>query len=357
MMILDRYIQREIAKPAVVICTILVFVFGCYIAARYLEDAVEGQLSGMVVFFLIVLRILIALEVLLPMTLYLSVIIALGRLYGDSEMMAISACGIATGRVMRSVFLMGILVGGVTACFSLHIRPWAWERFYELKARALVNFDLTRMQGGNFYEIENGDRVIFADRVDGQANYARKIFIQTRQDRELQIIFAQEARQRRDEKTGRPVLEFKDGYFYEFSTVKNQGRIMHFGTSMIRMEPRDPRRDFKIKAATTASLAGSEDPEKIAELQWRLSSPFSAVLLAPIGAALARPSPRRGKYAKMPAAVVVFAIYYNLSAVAKKWVGQGVLTTFPGVWWVQIMMAVLVGAILWRPRITIFRKA
>jgi len=357
MMILDRYIRREIAKPTVVICAVLVFVFGSYIAARYLEDAVKGQLSGVAVFFLILFRILIALEVLLPLTLYLSVIIALGRLYGDNEMIAMSACGISPSRVMISVLGVGVVVGGVVACFSLHIRPWAWERFYELKARAVVNFDLTRMQGGNFYEIENGDRVIFADRVDGQENYARKVFIQTRRKRELQIIFAREARQRRDEKTGKPILEFKDGYFYEFSTIKNQGRIMHFGTSVIRLEHRNPRRDFKVKAAATAMLAHSEDLEEIAELHWRLSAPFSAVFLALLGAVLARSSPRQSRYAKMPAAVVLFAIYYNLGAVAKKWVGQGVIGTMPGVWWVQILMAVLVVITLWGPRITIFRRA
>ncbi len=343
-------------KPTVAICSLLVFIFGCYIAARYLEDAVNGQMPGGTVLLLILLRIAIALEVLLPMTLYLSVIIALGRLYGDNEVMAMVSCGIPTARVLRSVFWVALVAGGITACFSIQIRPWAWERFYDLKARAMLNFDITRMRGGTFYEIQDGDRVIFADRVDGQVNAARRIFIQTRREQALEVIFAREARQRRDEKTGVPILEFTDGYFYEFSRQKNQGRIMQFGKSMIQLSPKVPHRDFKVKAAATAVLARSEDPEEIAERQWRLAAPVSTVLLALLGAALAHASPRQGKYARMPAAVVVFAVYYNLSAVVKKWVGQGIIGPMPGIWWVQFLMAALVVVLLWRPRIAVRRR-
>ena len=87
-MIINRYIMREIIKPTVAVCAILVFIFGCYMATRFLVDALSGQLPGTTVLILILLRIAIALEVLLPTTLYLCVVVALGRLYKDSEMTA-----------------------------------------------------------------------------------------------------------------------------------------------------------------------------------------------------------------------------------------------------------------------------
>ena len=65
-MIIDRYIMREIIKPTVAVCSALVFIYGCYMATRYLADAVSGQLPGITVIILILLRIAIALEVLLP---------------------------------------------------------------------------------------------------------------------------------------------------------------------------------------------------------------------------------------------------------------------------------------------------
>jgi lipopolysaccharide export system permease protein len=244
----------------------------------------------------------------------------------------------------------------IGACFSLVIRPWAWDQFFELKAEASVNFDMTRMKGGNFYEIDNGRRVIFADKVDGRKNLAERVFIQTRRERENQVIFAGKATQQTNRNTGRPVLEFSNGYFYEFSRFKDQGRIMQFGKTVMHLEPKDAaRQDYKVKAAATEQLAHSDNLEEIAEFQWRLSAPLSTILLALLGAALARSSPRQGKYAKIPAAIVIFAVYYNLSAIAKKWVGQGVLGAMPGVWWVQILMAGLLMVFLWRPHV-LFRR-
>ena len=126
-LIIDRYIMREIVKPTVTICVVLIFIFGCYTATRYLADAVSGQLSGTTVIFFILLKIAIALEVLLPTTLYLSVVIALGRMYKDSEMTALSACGVSKARVLRPVFLVSLVIAVIVSCLSLYIRPWAYQ--------------------------------------------------------------------------------------------------------------------------------------------------------------------------------------------------------------------------------------
>lgn len=351
-MIIDRYIMREIFKPAVTICTVLMFIFGCYIAARYLEDAVQGQLPGSTVILLILLRITIAIEVLLPTTLYLSVVVALGRLYRDAEMTAMFACGISMLRVLKSVFFVSIITGMIVACFSLYIRPWAWGQFFELKARAKANFDMTRMKSGNFYEIENGERVIFADKVDNQKNRAESVFIQTKRDDKLQIIYSKQARQYTDDTTGTPILVFYDGYLYEFPQFGKEGRILEFENLAMHLEHEDVMQpEYKVKAASTEHLVRSNNMEEIAELQWRLAAPLSTILLALLGVPLSRSSPRQGKYSKVTMAVLIFAVYYNLSAMTKKWVGQGVVGIIPGIWWVQMLLAVLLLVLLWRPHL------
>jgi lipopolysaccharide export system permease protein len=344
--------MREIFKPAVTICTVLMFIFGCYIAARYLEDAVQGQLSGSTVILLILLRITIALEVLLPTTLYLSVVIALGRLYRDAEMTAMFACGISMARVLKSVFFASIIAGVIVACFSLYIRPWAWTQFFGLKAQAKANFDMTRMKGGNFYEIENGERVIFADTVDNKKNRAKSIFIQTKRDDKLQIIYSKQARQYTDDMTGKPILVFHDGYLYEFSQFGKEERILEFENLAMHLEHEDVMQpEYKVKAASTEHLLRSNNMEEIAELQWRLAAPLSTILLALLGVPLSKSSPRQGKYSKVTMAILIFAVYYNLSAMTKKWVGQGVVDTIPGIWWVQMLLAVLLLVLLWQPHL------
>jgi lipopolysaccharide export system permease protein len=76
---------------------------------------------------------------------------------------------------------------------------------------------------------------------------------------------------------------------------------------------------------------------------------MATILLALIGVPLSRSSPNRGKYAKITTAVVIFAVYYNLSALTKKWVERGVLDTIPGIWWIQLLLAGLLLVLLWQP--------
>ncbi|MBT8371997.1 MAG: LPS export ABC transporter permease LptF [Deltaproteobacteria bacterium] len=357
-MIIDRYIIREIIKPTVATCAVLIFIFGCYMASRYLADAVSGQLPGTTVIVLILLRIAIALEVLLPTTLYLSVVVALGRLYKDSEMTALFACGVSTFRVIRPVFFISLVIAVVVSSLSLYIRPWAYGQFFRVKAHAKANFDLKRMKSGTFYEIENGKRVIFAEKVDQQYNQARRVFIRSERSDDLQVIYARQVDQLSDETTGKEILVFTDGHLYEFSRNGGKGRIIQFGQSVMPLKSNDNiQMKYKIKAASTGQLANSDNRAEIAEFQWRLSTPLATILLALLGVPLSRSSPRRGKYAKVITAVVIFAVYYNLSAMTKKWVEQGVLDQIPGIWWVQALLAGLLIIMLWQPILALRKRS
>ena len=349
-MIIDRYIIREIVKPTVAICTVLIFIFGCYISTRYGEDAVHGMLPGSSVLQLILLRIIIALEVLLPTTLYLSVVIALGRLYRDAELTAMFACGISMARVIKSVFFVSIIAGLVVASLSLFIRPWAWNKFFQIKTQAEANFDLTRMKSGTFYSIDGGERVVFADEVDERKNWAKRVFIQTKTADSLQIIFVDQARQSDDEITGKPILLFQDGHLYEFPSSGANGLILDFENSAMHLVPKDVLNDdYKVKAVATQTLLHSNNLEEIAELQWRFTAPLSTILLALLAIPLSRSSPRQGKYVKAPVAILIFAVYYNFSALTKKWVAQGVIAVVPGIWWGQLMLAALIVFLFWQP--------
>jgi lipopolysaccharide export system permease protein len=356
-MIIDRYIMREIIKPTVAVCGILVFIFGCYMATRFLADALVGELPGTTIILLILLRIAIALEVLLPTTLYLSVVVALGRLYKDSEMTALFACGVSPARVIRPVLGTALAIAVIVASLSLFIRPWAYDKYYKLKAQAEASFDLTRMNAGTFYETEQGARVIYAEKVDHQQDQAQRVFIRTQRDDTLQVIYARQADQSLDRASGRQILVFSDGYLYEFSRTGEAGRVIEFEQSAMPLEPKENLRlKYRVKSASTGSIARSDNSEEIAEFQWRLSAPLATVLLAMLGVPLSRSSPRRGKYAKVTTAVVIFAVYYNLSALAKKWVEKGVLDTIPGIWWMQLILAGLLLVLLWRPPILFLRR-
>jgi lipopolysaccharide export system permease protein len=349
-LIIERYLIREIIKPMVVICAILVAIFASYTAARYLADAAYGLLSADTIVSFVLLRVAIALEVLLPTTLYLSVVLAVGRMYADSEITALSASGVGITRILRAIFFLALLVAAVVGSISLYVRPWAYEKFYWLKAQAKADFDITRMEGGNFYEIGEGNRIFFAEQINRQQQYAERVFIHTERGDTLQVIYAKQAYQKTDEASGYKVLVFSSGYLYEFSRGGDGGQIIRFQRSTLSLRPEEITvLEYKIKGAASEQLARSSSSADMAELQWRLSTPITTVLFALLGVPLSRTDPRQGKYAKVVVAVIIYALYYNLSAVAKRWVEQAVVGSIPGIFWVQALLAGLLIALFLLP--------
>lgn len=324
------------------VCIVLVVIFASYRAAQYLAQAVAGAMSGKIVIYMVLLKVLVVLETLLPIALYLSVVVALGRMYADSEMTALFACGVGISRIQRAVLYVSLVLALVVAGLSLYVRPWGYEKMFWLKEQAKLALDISKWKEDSFYNIPGMNRVIFAEEINQEKKRAEGVFIQSERKDRVQVIYAGKVYQRNDEKSGKQVLVFREGYLYELSRVGEEGHIMKFQQSTLSLEPEGAKLGYKRKSAPTMELAKSTKPEDIAEFQWRLSTPLSTVLLALLGIPLSRTAPRKGKYAKLAAAVLILAVYYNTSAMAKNWVEQGVVGSVPGIWWVVVLLAVLV---------------
>lgn len=347
-LIIDRYLIREISKPLVVMGAALVMMFASFSAARFLAQVVDGGLPVSVVFPLVLLKSVIALDVLLPIALHLSVVVALGRLYTDSEMTALSACGVSPTQVLRVVCWVSLLVAVVVGCLSLYVRPWAYEKNYWLQNRAIAEFDMNRIEAGRFYNTRLGNHVIFIEQFDRERNRMKGVFIQTEYGNTVRVISAQQAYHQINEPNSGGELVCLDTYVYELPRNGKEVVVGQFDTLRLQLEdPEITEVGYKRKAASTRQLADSSSKTDIAELQWRLSTPLSAFLLGLFGFPLSRAEARQGKYAKLLVAVLVYGGYYILNLVARTWVEQGVVGPVPGIWWVHVLLASLLLAMVW----------
>ena len=323
---------------------VLVTIFAAYSTSRYLADAMYGLMSVTTIITLIVLKIAVALEVLLPTCLYLSVIVGLGRLYKDSEMTALFASGVGLPRVLAVVFVLSLPVALLVASLSLAVRPWAYKQTFWLKAKAEAEFDVTRLKAGRFYEFVEGNRVIFIEKIDHARKRAEGIFMQEDKNVDndmIQVIYAKEAYQQPDRTTGRQAILFLDSCSYAFSrTGKGRVRVMKSSEYSFSLWPKHITPiEYKIKAASTMHLANSEAPPDIAELQWRILAPVSTILLALLGVPLSRTKPREGKHAKIVLAILIHGLYYSLATIGKMGVEQSLIPPLLGIWWAQGLLA------------------
>ncbi|MBI2969503.1 MAG: LPS export ABC transporter permease LptF [Gammaproteobacteria bacterium] len=343
----DIYIIREILKPLAAVLGLLIGLFACFSGARFLAEAVTETMGAAVMLKLVLLRTLIALEVLLPVALYVSVVIGLGRLHRDQEIIAMRAAGLGRAGVPNAVLRLAVPVGLVVGLLSLGARPWAYEASYLLDAEAHSEFNPERLQAGRFYGNEESGRVIYIQDKEGSAGPMRGTFIFRRKDASSGIILAAEARHRQPDPHRRAQLHLRDGYLFRFLHDGRADEVVRYEKLVLFLSEPEAAVGYKRKAVSTGALLAGDSPPEIAELQWRLSRPIATILLALAAVPLSRSTPRQGKHEKMVAAALVFAVYYNLSGLAQTWVEQGVIGGLPGVWWLHGLMFLAVIGALW----------
>ncbi len=349
-MILNVYLIREVAKPLAAMCALLVVIFASYSSALYLADAADRLLPTETVITLILLKTVIALEMLLPIALYLSVVVGLGRMHTDHEMTALAASGVSRAQVLGALLRLYLVIAVLVGSLSLYVRPWAYQKSYWLRAQAESEFDIAELEAGRFFENEQANRVIYVEKLDRRRNRMERVFVQSPRGDATRVVFAEQAYQPDTATRGMGTLVFLHGHVYRLDRHGNKDRIYKFNKLTLHLQPREiVPVGYKRKAAPTGQLAQSTDREDTAEFQWRLSTPLATVLLGMLAVPLSGVAPRKGKYTKMLIAVLIFAVYFNLRAMAKTWVEQGVLGPVPGIWWVDALLSGLLVALLLRP--------
>ncbi|MEO0972574.1 MAG: LptF/LptG family permease, partial [Pseudomonadota bacterium] len=195
-MIVDRYIARQIAGPMLLIIGLFVALFVTYSLTRFLSDAATGLLNLIEVVRITLLRGVIALEVLVPISLYIAIVVGLGQLYSDSEMDALRCAGVSRTRLLRPVMALAVAVAVLVSLSSLVVRPWAYSSIYQLRAEAEASDELGRIQPGQFYHYDDRDRTVYVRETGPADEDLRGVFVRSRVDDRVEVIASARGRLR-----------------------------------------------------------------------------------------------------------------------------------------------------------------
>src|SRR5438477_3605306 len=100
----QRYVLREVIQSWLAVTGVLVAILQSNQLSRVLGQAADSQYGRRVVFDLIALGSILNLSVIVPVSLLLAVVLTLGRMYHDSEMAALQACGFGSGKLLGPLF-------------------------------------------------------------------------------------------------------------------------------------------------------------------------------------------------------------------------------------------------------------
>ena len=327
-------------KPLIAVVVLLVGIFMAYSLTRFLADANEGILSASAVAVLTGFKVVIALEVLIPIALYIGMIVTLGRFYSDHEVTALKAGGIGEGRIVAPVVWLSLTVAILVSALSLVVRPWAYERLYAFQAEAESSAELEDIAPGQFHLYGDRHRMVFLEHRDAGSGELEGLFVRSRSETGLEVISGSRGRLEAFAKPDAHRLELDNAFVYK--QTQDADLIGRFGSLSIFTPTLTPEPvGYKPKATPTARLLQSQVNDDRAELQWRLSTGVSTVLLALIALPLGRTRPRGGRYGRVLLAVAVYAIYFNFIGIARSGVEQG---TVAHLWWAPLGLGALVAA-------------
>ncbi|MDX2298140.1 MAG: LPS export ABC transporter permease LptF [Xanthomonadaceae bacterium] len=346
-MIINRYLVREVTGPFVAVSAVLVIVFMTYSLTVFLTDASEGLLGAGQVAALTLLKTVIALEVLLPIGLYVAVMLGMGRLYNDSEMDAVRAAGMGEAQILMPILRLALLLALLVALLSMVVRPLVYNTLLTLRAQAEANSEIDRIKSGRFYSYSASGRTVFIEATRGSLDNLQGVFIRTRNAEGLQVISAREGRFVQRATPTHHQLTLRDSSVFKRTTSGRDvfGEFAEF-TVLLPIKQPEPVAS-RPKIASTLDLRYVGNPRERAEFEWRLSTPVSTLLLAMLAIPLSRSRPRQGRYARMLVALVVYALYFNLLRMTRNWVEQDSMATIawvPGI----LALAIVIWYVPWR---------
>jgi lipopolysaccharide export system permease protein len=341
-LIIERYLFKELAGTVVAVTLVLFLIFVSSWFARLLGQVVSGAVQTNMLFELLFYMSVETLMLLLPLALFLSVLLTFGRLYKDSEMTAMLACGVSMFRVTRLVFLLALGFAVIIAGISLYIGPWAKGERYKLQEVMGATAGIEAVAAGQFRELADGKLVFYAERVSDDGAFMKNVFIQGVREGRLNLVVADQARQVGGPQGAR-YLSLINGSRYEGSPGDKDFRIINFAEHKILLQEAEVALKVnKTSALPTSVLLASHNLRQIAELQWRIAMPLSALLLAVLAVYLGRTTPRQGRYARFFLGILVYMGYSNLIGMAQTWVEDGQVNPQIGVWWVHLLLLLII---------------
>lgn len=343
MSIIFRYLSRQtlISMLAVSGVLLLVFMSGRFI--KYLADAAAGQLSGDVLFLIMAYRFPGFLELILPLGFFIGILLAYGRMYMESEMTVLFACGVSDRQILMHSLIAGFFVMLVVGAMSLWISPWGMKQVEGIfnEQRQATEFEM--LAPGRFQTLSGGNRVTYTEALSADKRELHGVFIAeySPEQNRLRVISADTGSQLVDQDTGSRFLVLESGALFDGLPGELDYNVTEFDAYGLKIE-RIGGRDRELEEGlSTRELMLSDDPEHRALLHWRFSLPLLVPVVTLLAVRLSRVNPRQGRFFHLLPAMLIYIVYLGLLIVARDALASGRVPEWVGMLWVHLLFVAL----------------
>ncbi|PWC10992.1 LPS export ABC transporter permease LptF [Brenneria corticis] len=336
-MIIIRYLVRETFKSQLAILFILLLIFFCQKLVRILGAAVDGDIPTNLVISLLGLGVPEMAQLILPLSLFLGLLMTFGRLYAESEITVMHACGIGKRVLLKAAVVLGLLTAAMATINALWLSPWSSRHQEEVLAEARANPGMATLVEGQFQSTQGGSSVLFVGNVSGQT-FEHVFLAQLRPSGNARpsVVVADRGRISQDG-DGSQVVTLDNGSRYEGTALLRDFRITDFtnyqaviGHQPVTLDNSD------AEQMNMRTLWHSNEHDARAEFHWRLTLILSVLIMALIVVPLSVVNPRQGRVLSMLPAMLLYLIFFLLQSSIRSNAGKGKIDPMIWTWLVNL---------------------
>ncbi len=333
--IIHRYLLKDVIGNFLAILLVLLLILLGGVFVKLLGKVADGSIEFDLVFPLLLWGSVSSLTTLLVVSAFLAILLTMGTLYRNSEIHALRTMGMGDAALVRLFLPFGLVVALVLVLLAAWVSPHAAVQTQALRQEAVSRFDLSAIVPGRFISLPGADRVILAGGRDASAAALTDIVLFSGRGNNLKIMTASTATQLDDDEGKARFLDLNNGNFYQGAPGSNRYIAGSYARSRINVPGAASVTRLRLKMLPIGQLLDASDRAKLAELHWRLSFPFSMMVLTLLAIPLSHTSPRKGRFGRVAIAILLYVLYANLLGLGKNWLESGVMPVWLGLWWVH----------------------
>jgi lipopolysaccharide export system permease protein len=316
-------IRQELARSFGATLVVLVTVVMTMTLIRTLGQASLGNFNPSDVMLVMGYTVLAYMPTILTMSLFISIIATLSRMYRDSEMVIWFTSGRGLSSLLGPLFRFSWPVLLVVMALALLVLPWSNLRIENMKEQYDRRGDIERIEPGQFQESAGGKRVFFVEKDATGKQSGSNVFIATNEYGKETIT---SARSGRIQRTGQDrFLMLSNGQRLESATGKTDLKISEFEEYGVKvgMDVPGVSDNTPVNTQATLELLDRLTLPHLAELSWRIGLVLAAINFVIIGIAVSSVNPRIGRSGNLFFSLFAFILYYNLLNLGQNWIATG----------------------------------
>lgn len=184
---LDRYIVTEILGPLGLGFLVYTFLLLLQFLFRSAEMIIRRGLPASIVGELLLLTLPNIVVLTLPMSLLFGILIAVGRLSSDSELIAMRASGVSLLTLYRPILLLSAVFTVLNTVLMVYVLPWGNYSLQQLRLDILTQSISQQVQPRVFYEEWEGKVVYVFEVPQGEKRWKGVFLAETGQNSQITI--------------------------------------------------------------------------------------------------------------------------------------------------------------------------